>query len=298
MAALARRQHGVLSLRQLGDIGLSASGVRNRVASGRLHRVHRGVYAVGHPLLTRDGRLMAAVLACGGGTALSHRSAAAHRGLRADGRNAIDVISQRRPGRRIGGIAAHTSATLLARDVELVGAVPTTTLARTLLDLADVVTPRQLERAVEQAEVLRALDMRAITDVLTRADGRRGAATLRAVLSEMRLGTTTTRNDLEEAFLEICRDAGTPPDGVNVWIPYPDGGGAEADFVWQRHNLIAEVDGRATHLTPRAFEHDRRRDQRLAALGWRVVRFSWRQVATEPDGVAATVSALHAAQRP
>jgi predicted transcriptional regulator of viral defense system len=298
MAALARRQHGVLSLRQLGTIGLSASGVRNRVASGRLHRVHRGVFAVGHPLLSRDGRRMAAVLACGAGAALSHRSAAAHRGLRADGRNAIDVISQRRPGRRIDGITAHSGATLLARDVELVDAIPTTTLARTLLDLADVVTPRQLERAVEQAEVLRALDMRAITDVLTRADGRRGAATLRAVLAEVRLGTTTTRNDLEEAFLAICRDAGRPPDGVNVWIPYPEGGGAEADFVWQRHNLIAEVDGRATHLTPRAFEHDRRRDQRLAALGWRVVRFSWRQVATEPDDVAATVSALHAAQRP
>jgi hypothetical protein len=140
--------------------------------------------------------------------------------------------------------------------------------------------------------------MHAVTDVLRRADGRRGATALRAVLSAIRPGTTTTRSDLEESFLKICRDANTPPDHVNAWIPYPEGGGAEADFVWRRHNLIVEVDGRAAHLSPQAFEHDRRRDQRLNLLGWRVVRFSRRQVETEPDRVAATVSALHAAQRP
>jgi hypothetical protein len=298
IAALAATQHGVVALRQLRELGLSSSAVRSRVAAGRLHRVYPGVFAVGHPLLGGNGRLMAAVLACGDGTCLSHRSAADHRGVRANARSAIDVISPRRRGRGLTRIDVHRPDTLLPRDVKLVDGIPTTTLARPLLDLAEVVTPRQLERAVERAADLRELGMHALDDVLARAQGRRGAPTLRAVLNDIRPGTTLTRNDLEEAFLAICRDANTPPDGVNVWIPYPDGGGAEADFAWREHKLIAEVDGRETHLTPQAFEHDRRRDQRLATLGWRVVRFSWRQVTAEPARVAATVSALHAAQRP
>jgi hypothetical protein len=264
-----------------------------------MHRVHGGVVAVGHPLLSVSGRRMAAVLACGDGAALSHRSGACHRGLRPDNRATIDVSSPTRAGRRIKGITVHSGATLLPRDVEIVDGIRTTSLARTLLDLAEVVSKRQLERAIEQALVLRDLDMRAIDDVLARANGRRGAATLRAVLGDIRPGTTNTRNDLEEAFLAICRNANAPPDGVNQWIPYPEGGGAEADFIWRERKLVIEVDGRETHLTPQAFEHDRARDQRLATLGWRVVRFSWRQVEAEPAGVAATVSALlHDAQRP
>lgn len=298
IAALAVSQHAVAATVQLAALGLGARGVSHRIQRGTLHRVHRGVVAVGHPLLTVTGRRMAAVLACGAGAALSYRSGACHRGLRPDNRATIDVTSPTRAGRRIKGIAVHSGATLLPRDVELVDGIPTTTLARTLLDLAEVVSERQLERAVEQALVLRVLDMRAIDDVLARANGRRGAATLRAVLDDVRPGTTSTRNDLEEAFLAICRHAQTPPDGVNQWIPYPEGGGAEADFVWRDRNLVIEVDGRETHLTPQAFEHDRERDQRLATLGWRVVRFSRRQVTTEPARVAATVVALHAAQQP
>ena len=138
--------------------------------------------------------------------------------------------------------------------------------------------------------------MRAVDDVLARA-GRRGAAALRAVLSEVRLGTTLTRNELEERLLAICRAAALPRPGVNAWIPYPEGGGAEADFLWREHRLIAEVDGRDVHTTRRAFEHDRRRDQRLMLAGWRVVRFTWRQVLFEPAYVAATLRGLLAAWR-
>ena len=143
-------------------------------------------------------------------------------------------------------------AAVLACGPEIVDGIRTTSFARTLLDLAEVVTRRQLERAVEEALVSRELDVRAIDDGLARANGRRGAATLRAVLDDIRPGTTTTRNDLEEAFLQICRAANTPPDAVNHWIAYPEGAGAEADFVWHRQSLIAEVDGRATHLMPQA----------------------------------------------
>lgn len=112
------------------------------------------------------------------------------------------------------------------------------------------------------------------------------------MLAEHRVGSTLTRNDLEEAFLRICRDVHLPPDAVNAWIPFPAGGGAEVDFVWRARHLVAEVDGRDVHTTRRAFESDRRRDQRLMALGWRVVRFTWRQVTYDPAHVAATLRSL------
>lgn len=134
--------------------------------------------------------------------------------------------------------------------------------------------------------------MSAIDDVLARANGRRGAKVLRAVLAEHRVGSTLTRNDLEEAFLAICRAAERPPDAVNVWIAFPDGGGAEADFLFRQGRLVVEVDGRDVHTTRRAFHSDRRRDQRLMLLGWRVVRFTWRQVMFEPAYVAATLRGL------
>jgi hypothetical protein len=139
--------------------------------------------------------------------------------------------------------------------------------------------------------------MAAVDDVLARANGRRGAAVLCAVLREHAVGSTPTRNDLEEAFLAICRGAGLQPVGVNMWIPYPDGGGGEADFAWRAERLDVEVDGREVHATRRAFEHDRRRDQRLALLGWQVVRFTWRQVYDEPAAVAEILRGLLAATR-
>jgi predicted transcriptional regulator of viral defense system len=292
IAALALRQHGVVASWQLGELGLTGSAIRNRVASGRLHRVHRGVFAVGHASLTRNGRFMAAVLTCGPHAAASHRAAAALWDLGIRGSARIDVTSPGSTGRGRAGIRAHSAATLSARDVTAVNGIPCTSLARTLLDIAEAATAREVERACNQAEVLRLLDMLAIEDVLARASGRRGAATLRAVLSEMEPGATVTRSELEERFLGICRSVGTPPDDVNAWIPYPDGGGAEADFLWREQRLIVEVDGRAVHTTRRAFEADRRRDQRLLLLGWRVVRFTWRQVLFEPAAVAATLRGL------
>jgi hypothetical protein len=155
-------------------------------------------------------------------------------------------------------------------------------------------TPRDV---CDRADELRVLEMAGIDEVLARANGRRGAAVLRAVLRAHAVGSTPTRNDLEEAFLAICRGAGLAPDGVNMWIPYPDGGGAEADFVWRAELLDVEVDGREVHATRRAFEHDRRRDQRLALLGWRVVRCTWRQVHDEPAAVAELLDGLLAPTR-
>jgi predicted transcriptional regulator of viral defense system len=293
IAEIVRRQHGVVALEQLNARGLASDAVRKRAGAGRLHRVHRGVYSPGHPdLLTRNGRFMAAVLACGPGAVLSHRSAAALHDLRLSTRANVDVTAPGSRGRGRPGIRGHSGATLAGYDVTLIDTIPTTTLARTLLDVADDATRREIERACDQADIQCRLDMNAIDDVLRRAGGRRGAVKLAAVLAVHRLGSTLTRNELEERFLAICRDAGLAPDAVNVWIPYPEGGGAEADFLWRGQRLIVEVDGRNVHTTRRAFEHDRRRDQRLAILGYRVIRFTWRQVMFEAAHVVATLAAL------
>jgi hypothetical protein len=291
IAAKAGRQHGVVSLAQLAALGVSSDATRKRVSSGRWHRVHPGVFAIGHAPLTRDAYYMAAVLACGPGAALSHRSAADKLGLRATHRSRIDIISPRRPGRRLASIDAHTSRTLLPRDIQTVDGIPCTSVARTLLDLAAILPRRATVRTIDQAELLQLLDARAINDVLERTHGHQGNAPLRSILNDHSPGTTLTRNDLEEAFLAICQTAALPQPEVNACIamePIP----YEADFLWREHQLIAETDGRATHTTKRAFEHDRRRDQRLMLAGYRVVRFPRRQVFEDPQSVQATLRGL------
>jgi hypothetical protein len=207
-------------------------------------------------------------------------------------RRLIDVTTTSARGRAIAGVHAHTSATLTEDDVDVIDGIPCTSLARTLLDIAEDGTRREVERALDHAEQARSLDMRAIDDVLARSNGRRGAKLLRAVLAEHRVGSTLTRNTLEEAYLAIARDVGLPPDTVNEWIAFPDGGGAEADFVYRDQRLIVETDGRDTHTIRKAFNSDRRRDQRLMLLGWRVVRFPWQQVMFEPNDVATTLRGL------
>ena len=267
--------------------------VRDRVASGRLHRVFAGVVAVMPPrLLTRRGIVMAATLACRRGTVATHRAASELYALRLARRAWVDVATPGMGGHRRAGIRVHDGRSLTPADVVVVDNIPCTSLARTLLDIAEDATRRELERALDSAEQQRILDMRAIDDVLTRADGRRGAKLLRAVLGEHRVGCTLTRNDLEEALLKIARAAGHPPDAVNHWIAFPDGGGAEADLLYREQRLIAEADGRDPHTIRRAFDGDRRRDARLMLLGWRVVRFTWHQITGEPAYVAATLRGL------
>jgi predicted transcriptional regulator of viral defense system len=291
----AARQHGVVSLEQLVADGLTASAVRMRVASGRLWRVHRGVYAVGHRALAWRGAVMAAVLACGEGAATSYRTAGALRGLRPDNRTRIDVSSPGRRGRAIAGIDAHRGHTLRSGvDVEIVDGIPCTSLARTLLDLAEVVDRRQVERACEQADVLQLFDLRAIEEVLEHAGaGRRGAALLRAVLADLAEATPTrTRSKLEERFLALCRGAGLPAPEVNAWIALQHGAGVEADFLWRAQRLIVETDGRDVHMTRASFESDRVRDGRLLVAGWRVLRVTGLRLRHEPDEVVQMIRAL------
>lgn len=291
LAELAERQHGVATVRQMEALGLSPSGVRKRAAARRLYRVHRAVYAVGRRDLTLEGHRMAAVLACGPGALLSHRAAAAHQGLRPDRRRLTDVtVPGRRGARARAGIEAHVTQTLAGEDAVVHDGIPCTSVARTLVDLGDVVGRRDVERAVEQAEALRVFDGDAVEGALARAGPRRGAGVLRELLQKW-ADPGLTASELEERFLSLCRAAALPQPAVNAWIPLDDGM-VRADFLWRANGLVIETDGRATHATREAFESDRRRDQRLMLAGFRVVRFTWRQVTGQPATVAETIGGL------
>ena len=276
VAALAARQHGVITRAQLTALGLSDDAIRRRVRAGRLHRIHRGVYAVGHPRLTMHGRLLAAVVSYGDRAVASHRSAAVLWKLLPERGPRVDVTVTGGGGRgRRGAIIVHRSA-LPAEAVTVRDGIPVTTPLRTLVDLADVLPRRALERAMDEAAYLR-LDLRGLQPV----PGRRGAGQLRRVLAGHEAGSTRTRSRLEELMLALCRRAGLPEPEVNQTIQ-----GYEADFVWREARLIVETDGWAAHGTRAAFERDRRRDAQHTAAGWRVVRITIRRLEEEPEAVA------------
>jgi hypothetical protein len=272
VADVAARQWGVVDRGQLLALGVSRGALEHWLAVGRLHRVYRGVYAVGHARLGREGRWLAAVLACGDGAVLSHRSAAAHWGLLATQAAAIDVTARR--GRRgTAGIRLHRARFLDARDTTTHEAIPITTVARTLLDLAATVRADRLERAFAQALYLQLYDHRAIADVIGRANGHRGRAALtHATAREPKL----TKSDWEIRMLALIRKAGFPEPLVNHPLLAPDHGHCWLDFYWPQHHLVVETDSWSAHGHRAAFEQDRAKDAALTAAGLRVVRFTSR----------------------
>ena len=281
----------MVALRQLQLLGLSKSAVSRRTRGGRLHRIHRGVYAVGYPKLTGYGHWMAAVLAGGPRAVLSHRSAAGLWGLRPDNRRKSDISLPSPSARPKQAIEVHRSVTLTADDVTTVEGIPCTTLARTLVDLGDVVDRRAVERAVEQAEVLRLFDLRAIERAIERAGPRRGTGLLSSVLENLN-GPTLTESELEEAFLTLCRNAALPTPEVNAWMALPDGSAIKVDFLWRKERLAVETDGHPFHRTRQSRERDTKRDQLLRLAGFEPVRFTGRQVALEKEWVTRTLLAL------
>ena len=270
LAAVAGRQWGVVSVRQLRALGVGRSATTRRVQSGHLHRLYPGVYAVGHATLGREGRRLAAVLACGPGAVLSHRTAAAHWGLLHTDQTRIDVTAPR--GRHgAPGIRLHRTRSLDAHDTTNHQGIPITSVARTLLDLAATVRRSELERALAQAERLQLYDHRAIQDTLARSNGHRGTSELeRATTHEPRW----TRNEWEAEFLGLIRNAGLPEPLVNETLHALDHGPCEPDYHWPAHRVIVETDGWETHRTRHAFRNDRAKDAALTASGYRVLRFT------------------------
>lgn len=177
----------------------------------------------------------------------------------------------------------------------MVNGIPCTSVARTLVDFAAVASARELRNAVTKAEMLRVFDLSALEDVIDRSRGRRGIARLRLAIAHHDPRDERTRGELERRFLALCRRANLPSPEVNTPVVV-DGIQMEADFLWREEGLIVEADDRYSHGTATAFEKDRRRDQRLEAAGWRVIRCTWRQVVAEPFDVVNTLRKLFAQQ--
>jgi hypothetical protein len=265
LAALAARQHGVVTVAQMG---LTRAGIAHRVRAGRLHRVRRGVYAVGHARLSQRGVWMAAVLAVGEGAVLSHLCAAV---LWQAWRRAVphlDVVTPR--DRRVRGIRVHRCRNLDRRDVTVRDGVPVTTVARTLVDLTDDLTPAQLANVIHEADFRHRFDLSATRAAMARANGRRNLAVLERALELNALGSAGTKSALEDRFLERVQAAGLPAPLPNVEVPAGDRK-IEVDAYWPDLGLCAEVDGPG-HARPRTRSEDALRDRALRAAGFEVVR--------------------------
>lgn len=260
---------------QLRALGYSYRAIQSRAAAGRLHRIHRGVYAVGHTRITVRARWMAAVLACGPDAVLSHRAAAALWGLRAAPSGPIDATARSR--HTIAGVRCHFARSLYPDDRATIDGIPVTSIGRTLLDLAEILSPQRFRSMLEAAQRRNLLDVALLEAQCERGNGRRGIRALRHALTELSDEAPWTQSELERRFLELIRAAGLPEPQVNV-VVY----GVVVDFYWPDHNLVAEVDGYKFHGTRRSFEDDRRKDAKLQIAGVRVVRFTYARVFHEP----------------
>jgi hypothetical protein len=262
------------------------SASRQAAGSG-LHRVHRGVYAVGHRSISRLTHLRAAVLACGDGAVVSHGSAAALHGLWDYWPRFIDVTVPVEAGRKIDGIRCRRCRYPQPEEIEVRNGLALTTLARTLVDLAGIIDLTALRKAVGRAAIRRKLDLQAVDLAIYNAKGRRGLKALELTLVPYRTKDgkpLDVRSDFETLILPELLDRGLPRPGCNVPI-HVEEQRFVADFLWEGARMIVETDGRETHETPPAFQDDRRRDQFLAAAGYRVLRVTWEQIHGERAAV-------------
>ncbi len=282
--ALATRQHGAVTRGQLLALGFEGDAVTHRLERGRLHpTAWRGVYAVGRPQLSRLGLWMAAILSCGDGAVLSHRSAAALWGIRPAQQGVIEVSVPAGRLPRRAGIVTHRRARLGCDGMTTHNGIPVTTAVRTLVDLAVISRADDLEAAVNAADKLDLVSPGELRAALGKLAGQRGVAILRALLDRPTFAVTDSR--LEQRFLPIVRRAGLPPPLTQRWV-----NGFRVDFYWPSLGLIVETDGLRYHRTPAEQTADRRRDQAHLAAGLTCLRFSRAQVVFEPQHVEATLA--------
>ena len=290
IAALAKRQGGVISYKQLIGLGCSRWEIEYRVKVGRLHRIHRGVYAVGHRVLGVVGRRWAAALAYASDAAVSHAAAGAAWGFRRSAASVIDVTVAGTGRRAQAGIRLHRRAEIRPDEVTTLDGLPITTPARTLLDLAaGGLRGRALGTAVDRAEQSGVLDFADLTRLLERYAGRAGTPALLAAL-ERYLGGDA-RSELEEIIGGLCTDRGIPRPQENVVVL-----GQVRDFYWPHARLVVEADSYAWHRSPDAMADDRERDVELTLAGFRGLRFTWSQATGRPRYVErAILTALNSA---
>jgi very-short-patch-repair endonuclease len=287
---LARKQHGVVTRDQLTRLGLSRHGIQHRIARGRLHPIGRGIYAVGRPELTSQGRWMAAVLASGGVgmAALSHSSAAALFKFGVEQVAAIEVSRRSRDPIRVPGIRVHRRPSLRDGWYGLYEGIPITTPVQTLIDLATRHGTPKMERAMNEADRLGLVRTDDLRKALDDHPGEAGVARLRAIID--RATFRYTRSELERAFLPLARQAGLPVPRTSVYVT-----GFEVDFNFPSLALVVETDGLTYHRTPAQQAKDHERDQAHTAAGLTPLRFTHGQIKFEPDRVVRTlrVTATH-----
>jgi len=279
LARVAGGQHGVISRAQLEELGYSDASVARAVRSGRLHRVFRGAYAVGHPGLGLHGRCLAAVLSCGEGALLSHWSSAWLLGLSGSCPHEPHVTVPQR-GHRRSSIQIHHSTIIEDEDRVKAEGIPATSTERTLLDLATRARRRKLANLVDRCERLGALDIASLDSLLARSGGHPGRATLARALDIYR-DPAFSRARSERLFLALVKKAGLPRPATNLFIA-----GHEIDAYWEQEKFAVEVDGWGAHRTRVAFERDPRRIEDLKLAGIDAIRITARRIEREPEAVA------------
>jgi hypothetical protein len=289
LAELARKQHGVVSYRQLRELGLSKGHIHRSREARRLHPIHRGVYAVGHPYLSPHGRCMAAVLVFEEGAVVSHRSAAWLWGIGPLGPRAVEVTVAARGNQR-QGLRVHRVWALSDRERARQDAIPVTSIARTLLDLAGTSSAKQIERAVERTKRRGLLDLPSIDALLSHRHGF-GKERLQEALRLYRQ-PVSERARSELLFLDAIKTKGLPAPSINLFVA-----GYEIDAYWEAERFAVEVDGWETHSTRAAFEDDRLRQEELKLAGIDSVRITARRIEREPDAVATRIGLLLARRR-
>ncbi|MGN6275250.1 MAG: hypothetical protein ACTHNP_04870 [Solirubrobacterales bacterium] len=285
MADLACRQHGVVSVGQLHALGHSKSSIEKAVTGGRLHRIDRSVYAVGHTNLSLHGQCLAGVFACGPGAMLSHYSAAWLWGLARWSPVPLHVTGPvaRRP--RLP-VHIHRSRRLEDADRVLIEEIPVTAVPRLLLDLAACLKPKSLDRLVERTEEKDLFDLRRVEDLLSRTVGHHGHGRLRKAIA-LYQPTSFTRSGLERRFLELCMEAGLPRPRMNYVEE-----GFELDAYWPEFRFAVELDVFETHGTRAAFERDRKRQEDLLLAGIQMTRVTGPRLQREPAEVINRVARL------
>jgi len=287
IAGLADKQHGVVGKEQLAKLGIAERTVERWLATGRLHMVHREVFAVGHHHIDEAGCRWAALLAYGPGAVLSHCSAAKLWGLVGRPHRVIDVTAPigRQGARRRKGVFIHRGR-LHREDRAVQVGTPVTTVARTLFDLAEFVTLERLESAWEEADRLSLLELNAVEQVCERGYGRRALRPIRRLLAEAR-APEITRSPLEDDFAAFCHRHRLPIPAFNTTVL-----GFEVDALWPHQRLAVELDSWEFHHHRAAFERDRARDAALQAAGYRTIRITHRRLNNEPTTVLKQLRAL------
>jgi very-short-patch-repair endonuclease len=264
--------------RQLLALGFSPKSIEHRVARGRLHPVMRGVYAVGWPQLTRERRWMAAVLACGDGALLSHRSAAALWGIATENGQEIDVSVCRRTRLRRPGVRVRSRSVLSEGDLAYCNGIPVTGIVQTLIDIAAELSPMAVERAVNEADKLDLVDPEALRTALGDYEGEAGVRPLRAILDARTFRLSDS--NLEILFRPIAAEAGLPSPLTKEMV-----NGYEVDFFFPDLKLVVETDGLRYHRTPSAQTRDARRDRTHTLAGMTPLRFTHYEIKYEAPKV-------------